>query len=81
MNSNLIHNILNVAIALTSGATAAMLATGCTALPSGVLECAQSWIAPEAAAMIVTGLAVAKTVINVVRDGFSGLIKKQPPVG
>lgn len=80
MNTNLIHNILNVAIAVTSGATAVMLATGCTTLPTGVLECSQSWVKPEAAALVVTGLAVAKTVINVIRDGIAGLVKDQPPV-
>ena len=80
INTNLIHNVINVAIAVTSGATAAMLATGCTTLATGALECSQSWVKPEAGALIVTGLAVAKTVINVIRDGFTGLVKDQPPV-
>jgi hypothetical protein len=30
--------------------------------------------------MIVGALASAKTVMNVVRDGFAGLVKEQPPV-
>ena len=80
INTNLIHNILNIAIAVASGATAVMMATGCTTLATGVLECSQSWVKPEAAALVVTGLAVSKTVINIVRDGVTGLAKHQPPV-
>lgn len=80
MNSNLFHNILNVAIAVLAAVTAFLIATGCTSLPEGHLECSASWIAPEITAIIVTVLGVLKTVINIVRDGFSGLFKPQPPV-
>ena len=80
INSNLVHNILNVLIALVSALTAFLVATGCTALPSGALDCSQSWIGPEWTAVAASVLALAKTVINIVRDGFAGLVKPQPPV-
>lgn len=80
MNSNLFHNILNVAIAGLAAATAFLLATGCTALPTGAVECSQSWINPTYTTVAVAALSALKTAINVVRDGFSGLFKAQPPV-
>jgi len=80
MNSNLFHNILNVAIAALAAFTAFLIATGCTTLPTGTLECSASWISPELSAIAIMALGVLKTVINIVRDGFSGLFKKQPPV-
>lgn len=80
MNSNLIHNVLNVLIALLAGATAVLLATGCTTLPTGVLECSQSWISPSVTSIIVMGLGILKSLINIARDGFGGLFKQQPPV-
>lgn len=80
MNSNLFHNILNVAIALIAAFTAFLIATGCTTLPTGALECSASWIDPKWTTIAITGLAFLKTAINIVRDGFAGLFKKQPPV-
>ena len=80
MNTNLIHNILNVVIALLGGVTAFLLATGCTTLPTGQLECSASWISPTLTSVAVLVLGVAKSVINVVRDGLAGLAKPQPPV-
>ena len=80
MNTNLIHNVLNIAIAVLAGVSAFLLATGCTTLPTGQLECSQSWIDPAVAALLVTVLSGLKTVINIVRDGFSGLWRSQPPV-
>jgi hypothetical protein len=79
-NMNLIHNVLNVVIALTSAATAGLLATGCTVLPTGTLECSQSWIDPTYTTVAVAVLAALKTVMNIFRDGLSGLVKRQPPV-
>lgn len=65
LNSNMIHNLLNVAIA----AVAALAVFDWTVLFS------------QSTAMVIVGvLASAKTVINVVRDGFAGLVKAQPPV-
>ena len=80
MNSNLFHNILNIVIALVAALTSFLIATGCTALPTGGLECSASWIDPKWTTIAITGLAFLKTAINIVRDGFSGLFKKQPPV-
>lgn len=65
LNTNAIHNMLNIAIA----AVAAMAAFDWTVLFS------------QPTAMVIVGiLASAKTVINVIRDGFAGLVKEQPPV-
>lgn len=80
MNSNFFHNILNVVIALIAAFTAFLIATGCTTLPTGGLECSASWVAPEWTAIAVTVLGVLKIVINIVRDGIGGLVKPQPPV-
>ncbi len=79
-NSNLVHNLLNIAIALLAGLTAFLLATGCTTLATGALECSQSWIDPTYSTTAVAVLGFVKTMINVVRDGFAGLFKRQPPV-
>jgi hypothetical protein len=65
MNSNLIHNILNLLIAVI----AALAAFDWTAL-----------VAPTTAGMIVSGLAFAKLAINFFRDGPAGMTKPQPPV-
>lgn len=80
MNTNLLHNILNVVIALLGGVTAFLLATGCTTLPAGQLECSASWISPTITSVAVLVLGVAKSIINIVRDGVAGLAKPQPPV-
>jgi len=80
MNTNLLHNILNVLIALLGGVTAFLIATGCTTLPTGQLECSASWISPSVTSIAVMVLGVAKSVINVARDGLAGLVKPQPPV-
>jgi len=80
LNSNLLHNILNVAIALLAGVTAFLLATGCTQLVTGALDCSASWIDPVWTTGITAALGLLKTGINIVRDGFGGLFKQQPPV-
>ena len=81
MNSNLFHNIANVAMIVIAGLTAVLTSMGCTTLPSGELECTDiMFLTPELAAWIITGLGVLKMIVNIVRDGIGGLVKKQPPV-
>ena len=80
MNTNLVHNVLNVVMILISLVVAIMVWTGCTTLANGELECSQSVINPAAASLIVTILGAIKILINVTRDGLAGLAKKQPPV-
>lgn len=80
MNSNLFHNILNIVIALLGAATTFLVATGCTSLTSGALECSGSWLDPAYTGVAVAVLALVKTGVNVVRDGVAGLTKPQPPV-
>lgn len=65
MNTNLIHNIINVVIALIASAAAFDWSV---------------FLSATAAAKIVAGLAIAKIVINAIRDGLGGLVKEQPPV-
>jgi len=81
MNSNLFHNIANILMILIAGATAVLTAMGCTTLPKGDLECSKiAFLDPTWAAVAITGLGVLKMIVNVVRDGFGGLTKQQPPV-
>lgn len=65
MNSNLLHNILNVVMALTAIA---------------LLPEVQAILPPELAVAVASGAATVKLVINVIRDGITGLVKEQPPV-
>ncbi|TCL70525.1 hypothetical protein [Rhizobium sp. BK251] len=79
-NSNLVHNLLNVAIILIAAITAGLSAYGCTTLPNGSFDCTASTIPPEWSGFIIAALGVLKVVINIGRDGLTGLAKPQPPV-
>lgn len=65
MNSNFFHNILNIVMALTAVA---------------LLPEVQAILPPEIAVAVASGAATLKLVINVIRDGVTGLVKEQPPV-
>jgi hypothetical protein len=65
VNTNLIHNILNIAMALTAIA---------------LVPEVQSILPPSVAVAVASGAATLKLVINVLRDGLAGLAKNQPPV-
>jgi hypothetical protein len=83
MNTNAMHNILNVGIWAIGGITAIAMATGCTDVNPGtevVLECSKSFVPAQYTVPLIAGLGFIKTVINLGRDGFGGLWKKQPPV-
>lgn len=80
MNSNLFHNIANIASLVLAGATAVLIASGCTTTATGALECSASFINPAATSLAVMALQGLKLVVNVIRDGVSGLNKPQPPV-
>lgn len=80
LNANTIHNILNVIIAADAGLTAYLLATGCITLPTGTLSCAGSSINPTYTAIAIGVLSVTKTIMNIARDGVTGLVAPQPPV-
>lgn len=65
-NTNALHNILNLGLAVLAG-----------------LE-SFNWVSlfdPMTSLQIAAGIGLAKLTINIWRDGFSGLIKVQPPVG
>lgn len=80
MNSNLFHNISNILMIVLAAATAGLMATGCTTLPTGALECSHSFIDVKYTAIAIMLLGVLKVIVNVVRDGLGGLAKPQPPV-
>jgi hypothetical protein len=80
MNSNAFHNIANIATLLVAGATAILLASGCSQNAAGVFDCSASWINPVYTTAAVAALQGVKLVVNMIRDGLGGLIKPQPPV-
>lgn len=65
MNTNLLHNIINVLIILIAGFETMDLTP---------------FLEPEIALKVTGGLAVAKLLINAIRDGVAGMTKEQPPV-
>jgi hypothetical protein len=65
INTNLVHNILNVALAVVA----------VLSLPE-----VTRFIPPEYAVLVAGAVGTAKLIINIVRDGIDGLIKNQPPV-
>ena len=79
-NSNLWHNLINVVIILVAAITAGLSAYGCTTLPTGALDCSASTIPPQWSGAIIAVLGVLKMVMNIARDGVTGLTKPQPPV-
>lgn len=80
MNSNLFHNIANVASLVLALGTAALLWAGCTATVTGSFDCSESFINPTYTTAAIGALQILKMGVNVVRDGWSGLTKPQPPV-
>jgi ABC-type amino acid transport system permease subunit len=66
VNTNLIHNILNILMIVVAGLAG--------------FDFVGLGLDPILAGKIVAGLGTAKMIINVIRDGFSGLTKQQPPV-
>ncbi len=84
MNTNAIHQILNI-ILVVIGIPAALAAYfGCTTLATGALDCSASTIIPPSwfpIILTVTGFTGAlKLFINALRDGLGGLFSPQPPV-
>ncbi|ENN87812.1 hypothetical protein RHSP_47659 [Rhizobium freirei PRF 81] len=79
-DTNMLHNALNILITLSALLVAILLATGCTQLADGLLECSQSFIGPGYAAGAIAALSALKIAVNIMRDGVAGLIKPQPPV-
>ncbi|MDR6900202.1 hypothetical protein [Rhizobium miluonense] len=80
LNTNALHNALNILISLSALLVAILLASGCTQLATGALECSQSSISPMITAYAIAGLGALKILVNIGRDGLSGLIKPQPSV-
>jgi hypothetical protein len=80
LNSNAIHNILNVANIGLGALTGGLLATGCSTLANGMLDCSHSWINPTYTGGAIAVISVVKLGMNIVRDGLGGLLSPQPPV-
>ncbi len=80
MNSNLVHNLINVVIILVAAITAGLSAWGCTTLATGAIDCTASTIPPQYSGALIALLGVLKVAINIGRDGLGGLTKPQPPV-
>jgi hypothetical protein len=66
MNTNLLHNIINVLM---------------TAIPALALFDWSVFVSEGTALKIVGALGLAKIMINAWRDGPRGMIQPQPPVG
>lgn len=77
LNTNLIHNILNLLIVALP---AVLIGTGCTQLLNGDLDCSASWLDPTYTLWGVAALGIAKFALNFLRDGIGGLWKAQSPV-
>ena len=80
MNTNLFHNIANVASLALAGMTAMLLASGCSQNMDSMFDCSHSWINPTYTTAAIASLQVIKIVVNILRDGLGGLAKPQPPV-
>lgn len=80
MNSNLFHNIANAASLVLALGTVTLLWSGCTATVAGSFDCGASFINPAYTTGAIAVLQALKMGVNVVRDGWSGLTKPQPPV-
>lgn len=80
MNSNLFHNLSNVASFALAIGTAALLWTGCTTTITGTFDCSGSFVDPSLTTVGIAALQALKIGVNVARDGWAGLTKPQPPV-
>ena len=77
MNTNAIHNLLNLIAGALGGA---LVASGCSLSLTGAFDCSHSSINPVITGGAIVLIVIVKLVMNVMRDGFAGLIKPQPPV-
>lgn len=62
MNTNALHNLLNILIALVAGLQTVDLTP---------------FMSVETSLKVVSGLAILKLVINAIRDGITGMAKPQ----
>src|SRR4051794_4133809 len=80
VNTNLFHNIANVASLALASITAMLLASGCSQGADGLFDCSTSWIDPTYTTAAIAVLQLIKIGVNIVRDGLDGLVRPQPPV-
>lgn len=84
LNTNTIHNIMNLLLGAVGVATTILVALGCSAdSVTGALNCSQAPVSEGFLVFLVAAagaIGTLKTVINLVRDGLGGLFKQQPPV-
>jgi hypothetical protein len=84
LNSNAVHNLLNIVMWVLGLLAVIAAYLGCTTLPNGSLDCTTSTIIPPSWLPVIVAITTAaaglKTIINLLRDGPAGLWKRQPPV-
>lgn len=80
INTNLLHNVLNILLVFQAMLIAGLISTGCIQMADGSLDCHASWISPVIIGYLIGGTAALKIIINIARDGIWGLFKWQPPV-
>ena len=66
MNTNAIHNIINILLAVVGAL--------------GAFDWGVIGLEPQTTAAVLGGLGFLKLVMNTIRDGLGGLWKVQPPV-
>ncbi len=83
MNTNAVHNVINIAGGLVAIFGTVLTQIGCTTMPNGAYDCSASPVSPSWLPYVTAfGIFVAgsKIIINLTRDGFAGMWKQQPPV-
>lgn len=80
MNSNMFHNLANIATVLLAMITAGLMASGCVQTVTGGFDCHASWLNPGWVLAIIGVVQALKIGVNLVRDGLGGMFKPQPPV-
>ncbi len=80
LNANAIHNVLNAVLVIIGLITGGLLASGCVQSAVGVIDCSQSFLPPTYAGYAIAAIGALKFIMNICRDGITGLVKPQPPV-
>lgn len=80
LNSNAVHNALNVLLVAIGAIGAVLIYLGCVINDAGAYDCSDASVNPAVLSIAALVIGTLKVMINVVRDGIAGLTKEQPPV-